>query len=96
MITEAEMAVNILNRSDSTISVSINQWGKDGNTGVFEIRPGGEEPWDRSDPRGFVMYMTSQRQSAAYYVRAGDRIVVWNTSVEANGRKISPAWSGQP
>ena len=50
------MSIKVNNQSDQDIRVSINHWGKGGDTTYFAISgDGGHESWDRSDPRGFVM-----------------------------------------
>lgn len=82
---------DVVNKTVHVISVSINKWGNDGNTGFFDIVPGATEHWDRSDQRGFVMYVNINQSANPYYVFHYDVIHVNEDSVTTkDGLPLTP------
>jgi hypothetical protein len=82
---------DVANKTDHAISVSINHWGKDGNTDYFTIAPGKTEHWDRSDTRGFVMVVNINQSINPYYVFHSDIIYVNEDSVTTqDGLTLKP------
>jgi hypothetical protein len=81
------MKITVNNKTDSTINVSINRWGTSGKTKYYEIKADHSEDWDRSDDRGFVMYLKESGSiDGPYYVRTGDpKVVTFNKDSTVDG-----------
>ena len=63
------MGIKVINETLQTIKVAINSWGESGNTSTFSISPNGDESWNRSDKRGFVMHVQNTGgENGAWYV----------------------------
>ena len=88
--------IQVDNYTSSGVKVSIDQWGRGGNTSHWTVAAAdgnvpGSEKWDREDGRGFIM--TLARHGAGdvpYYVRTNAVISVRDDVVEENGRSIAP------
>lgn len=66
------MSIQVINEELKTIEVSLNHWGKGGETSYFPIAPNKDESWGRSDSRGFVMYIKgSSEGNGPWYVKTG-------------------------
>ncbi|MBN9294622.1 MAG: hypothetical protein J0G96_11655 [Flavobacteriia bacterium] len=79
------MSITVKNETANEINVSINKWGRDGDTSYFKIKSQKSETWDRSDDRGFVMYLSeSGILDGPYYVRAGST-VTFQSNGKVNG-----------
>ncbi|AWK42131.1 hypothetical protein GPY51_03860 [Photorhabdus laumondii subsp. laumondii] len=88
----------VKNSSNKVTKVSINKWGKDGNTGYWDINPGDTASWNRTDGRGFVMSIIRENEDQkSYFVLANSNIVIYDKdatgygkNVQDNGRWIYP------
>lgn len=65
--------ITVTNRRRSNFKVAINHWGIGGNTTYYTIKPSNSETWDRSDERGFVMFVEGD---GAYYVSHNSSIIL--------------------
>ncbi|MCC8367945.1 hypothetical protein J8V57_17015 [Xenorhabdus sp. PB61.4] len=75
--------MKVTNRSSNTVSVSINAWGDGGSTDWFKLDPGGNDSWDRSDYRGFVMaVITPNNGEQPYFIYADSSIYIYDDYVE--------------
>lgn len=84
------MSITVKNETANEINVSINQWGKDGDTNYFKIIPQESETWDRTNNRGFVMYLReSGTLDGPYYVRAGSTVTFQSNGKVSGATKIS-------
>ena len=79
-VTTKPTEIKVTNSGDSSIEVCINQWGDDGDTDFFTIRPNHTETWGRSDLRGFIMgskkHGASNANTNFSYVTAGSVLYV--------------------
>ncbi|WP_343605757.1 hypothetical protein [Fluviicola sp.] len=85
------MSITVNNNTAEPIKVSINQWGNDGTTTYFTINPNGRESWNRTDNRGFVMYVSESHADfdGPYYVLAGSN-VTFNPTGKVTGATRIP------
>lgn len=84
------MSIKVTNNCSYEIQVAINQWGNNGDTGVFPIIPGNSESWDRTDERGFIMIVEKVGAKSPYYVNKGSEILVANDGVKNHGVILRP------
>ena len=82
--------LSVHNDTERKIDVAINHWGNDGETRFFPVLPNGDETWDRSDPRGFVMVIKRLGAVLQYFVAAGDKFVVTDDGVLRNDIVVKP------
>ncbi|CAE6875820.1 hypothetical protein R75465_08600 [Paraburkholderia aspalathi] len=75
----------VTNYCQGEIGVAINEWGS-GDTDYFGIKHGGNESWDRSDGRGFVMRVKT------YGMYGGDRpfFIYANDSIDVSDGSNGP------
>lgn len=84
------MSIVVKNETANEISVAINKWGSNGDTDYFKIKSQNSETWDRSDDRGFVMYLShSGTLDGPYYVRAGSTVRFMGNKKVEGATKIS-------
>ena len=68
--------MNLVNNSGFDVHVSVNRWGTGGSTDPYTIKAGESADWDRSDSRGFVMYLeNSGGFDGPYYILADAQVV---------------------
>ena len=66
------MSIQVINEELKTIEVSINHWGDSGETKYYSLHPNKDGSWNRSDSRGFVMYVKGSSQGdGPWYVKVG-------------------------
>ena len=64
--------IRVHNRTGSTIHVAISLWGEESASPDFFPIPGqGEDSWNRTDDRGYVMVVRQRANSSPYYVVEG-------------------------
>lgn len=63
------MTINITNQSQLPIEVAINRYGKEGDTDYFTIAAFGDNSWNRSDSRGYIMSVKNGGAETPYFVR---------------------------
>ncbi|SFN67180.1 hypothetical protein [Xenorhabdus japonica] len=83
--------MQITNRSNRNISMSVNKWGKRGDTDWNSLSPGETEYWDRSDERGFIMGIIKNGERNSYFIFANSSVFIYEDYIEDFGRKIKPA-----
>ncbi|MBI6550701.1 hypothetical protein [Xenorhabdus lircayensis] len=83
--------MRVTNSSSSIISVSINSWGDDADRDWWDIGQGGNEYWNRTDQRGFVMAVQRRGQQNSYLIFSDSDIYVYDDYVKDGGRRIRPA-----
>ena len=72
------MTIKVKNKSKHEVEVAVNQWGNDGNTSFFKLAIGASDTWNRTDNRGFVMYIKINGSQTPYYVQADSEVVIQN------------------
>ncbi|MBD2782664.1 hypothetical protein [Xenorhabdus szentirmaii] len=83
--------MQITNRSNRAISISVNKWGKRGDTDWSRLAPGQSDYWDRTDERGFVMGVSKNGETNSYFIFANSSVFIYEDYIEDFGRKIKPA-----
>ncbi|CDL83907.1 hypothetical protein [Xenorhabdus szentirmaii] len=85
--------MNVTNNTNYIISVSVNRWDTESGEGdgSFDIQPGGNEYWSRSDLRGYIVSISSEGETISYFALLDSSIVVYEGYVEDDGRVIKPA-----
>lgn len=86
--------MQVANNSNQTIWVSINRWGSSGDPSFYQINQGSTEPWDRSDSRGFVMFLAYNRSGSTYtgykyYIYEDSSIAVTSDQAAYGGLKVT-------
>ncbi|AOJ46064.1 hypothetical protein [Burkholderia thailandensis] len=85
------MAISFKNSASNTVEVSINHWGTDGDTNPFKMAPGASDSWNRTDLRGYVMYVQLGGSATPYYVLSTSNIVIYDDKVTDSGQTLLPA-----
>lgn len=73
--------INFKNNTAGSVQVSVNKWGSGGSTSFFKVKPKEDESWDRTDKRGFVLYLDESSHNGSYYVLAGADVILTETGV---------------
>ncbi|OCQ54001.1 hypothetical protein Ppb6_00726 [Photorhabdus australis subsp. thailandensis] len=83
------------NVSDKVVKVAISKWSsEEADDDYIEIGPGEVVQWARSDERGFLMSVIwGDNKPVLYSMRLDGYIIIYSSSVENNGRGISPLYS---
>ncbi|MGG1947909.1 hypothetical protein AB1286_24430 [Trinickia sp. NRRL B-1857] len=84
------MTITVRNYTVYGIDVSINQWGDSGSAKPVTMQPAHIETWDRTDPRGFVMYVDGI-YVAPYLVFANNTYTIAPHGVlDSHGNLLTP------
>ncbi|MBI6549931.1 hypothetical protein [Xenorhabdus lircayensis] len=83
----------VTNNTIYIISVSVNRWSTESGAGDgwFDIQPGDNESWSRSDSRGYIVSIASEGETISYFALSDSSIAVYQNFVEDDGRVIKPA-----
>ncbi|AYA39886.1 hypothetical protein HZS38_04390 [Xenorhabdus nematophila] len=83
----------VTNSTIYTISVSVNRWSTESGIGDgwIDIQPGDNGYWSRSDSRGYIVSIASAGETISYFALSDSAIVVYENSVQDDGKKIKPA-----
>lgn len=74
--------IKVTNKMDNKLNVSISHWSDFGDTSKQTISPEATLSWERTDSRGFVMYVTSSiYNDGPYYVLANAEVSISESGV---------------